>query len=119
MSDKITITKLKGSVNYEVWSLRIKAFLTKKGQIDTIYNISNDTKNLKAFSNIQLLIEDGLLLQIQQYTTAKEAWNALKTLYSAKGFSSEFLICREFFNISLNKYFSMEEYLNKVKYLSD
>ena len=118
-SEKISIVKLKGSINYEVWALRTKALLTKEGQIDTIFNISNDAKNLKALSNIQLLIEDGPLLQIQEYTTAKEAWDALKNLYYARGFSSEFLICREFFNTSLNKYPSMEEYLNKVKYLSD
>ena len=118
-SEKISIVKLKGSINYEVWALRTKALLTKEGQIDTIFNISNDAKNLKALSNIQLLIEDSPLLQIQEYTTAKEAWDALKNLYYARGFSSEFLICREFFNTSLNKYPSMEEYLNKVKYLSD
>ena len=51
-SKKISIVKLKGSINYKVWALRTKALLTKEGQIDTIFNISNDAKNLKALSNI-------------------------------------------------------------------
>jgi len=43
----------------------------------------------------------------------------LKNLYSLKGFSSEFLICKELFETTLSKYSSMEEYLNKVKQLTD
>ena len=43
----------------------------------------------------------------------------LKNLYSPKGFSSEFLIYKELFETTLSKYSSMEEYLNKVKQLTD
>jgi gag-polypeptide of LTR copia-type len=43
----------------------------------------------------------------------------LKNLYSPKGFSLEFLICKELFETTLSKYSSMEEYLNKVKQLTD
>jgi hypothetical protein len=41
------------------------AFLTKEGQITaTISDAVSDDINAKAISNIQLLIEDGPLLQI-------------------------------------------------------
>ena len=43
----------------------------------------------------------------------------LKNLYSPKGFSSKFLIYKEFFKTNLSKYPSIEEYLNKIKQLSD
>jgi len=43
----------------------------------------------------------------------------LKNLYSPKGFSLEFLIYKELFKTTLSKYSSMEEYLNKVKQLTD
>ena len=96
------------------------AFLTKEGQITAIIlDAISDDINAKAISNIQLLIEDRPLLQIQHITRAYEAQEALKNLYSLKGFSSEFLICREFFETTLLKYSSMEEYINKVKELSD
>jgi len=70
-------------------------------------------------ANIRLIIEDGPLLQIQYSKTALEAWKLLKNLYSLKGFSLEFLICKELFETTLSKYSSMEEYLNKVKQLTD
>jgi len=119
-SDKITMTKLTGSTNYPIWALRMAAFLTKEflNAIIIADKVSDDI-NSKALSNIQLLIEDGPLLQIQHITRAYEAWESLKNLYSPKGFSSEFLICREFFDTHMLKYNSMEEYLNKVKQLSD
>jgi len=119
-SDKITIPKLKGSDNYPIWALRMAAFLTKEAQNSIISTDTvSDDINDKALSNIQLLIEDGPLLQIQNITRANTAWESLKTLYSPKGFSSEFLICKEFFETDLSKYASMEEYLNKIKLLSD
>ena len=43
----------------------------------------------------------------------------LKNLYSPKNFSSKFLIYKELFKTTLSKYFFMEEYLNKVKQLTD
>ena len=58
-------------------------------------------------------------MQIQYSKTALEAWNLLKNLYSPKGFSSEFLIYKELFKTNLSKYSSIEEYLNKVKQLTD
>ena len=119
-SDKITMPKLKGSANYPIWALRMAAFLTKEAQNAIIASDDVSTEiNSKAISNIQLLIEDGPLLQIQNITRAHLAWESLRNLYSPKGFSSEFLICREFFDTSLIKYNSMEEYLNKIKQLSD
>jgi hypothetical protein len=123
LDDKTTkIPKLRGATNYEVWALRTSAFLTKEGLIEAITQqppvILQDI-NDKALANIQLLVEDGPLLQIQYIRSAKEAWESLKTLYSPQGFTSEFLICRDFFNATLDKYSSMEEYLNKVKQLSD
>ena len=65
------------------------------------------------------MIKDGPFLQIRHSETALEAWKLLKNLYSLKGFSSEFLICKELFETTLSKYSSMEEYLNKVKQLTD
>ena len=121
-SDRISIQKLKGASNYEVWALRTEAFLIKEGLKDAIssdlFDLEEDI-NDKALANIKLLVEDGPLLQIQHISTALEAWESFKNLYSPKGFTSEFLICREFFNTTLDNLSSMEEYLNKVKQLSD
>ena len=80
----------------------------------------DDTLDSKTRADIDLLVEDGPLLQIQQKTKTKEAWDSLKTLYSLKGFTSKFLTCKEFFGKTLEgQNNSIEDYLNKVKQLSD
>jgi hypothetical protein len=118
--DKISIPKLKGSENYPIWVIRMSAVLIKEGQnkIITIDDVSNNI-NDRALSNIQLYINDSPLLQIQNITRAYITWDSLKNLYSPKGFSSKFLIYKEFFKTNLSKYPSIEEYLNKIKQLSD
>ena len=70
-------------------------------------------------AHIRLIIEDVPLLQIWHSKTALEAWDILKNLYSPKGFSLEFLICKELFKTTLSKYYSIEKYLNKVKQLTN
>ena len=121
MSDKISITKLIGQCNYEVWSLRVESLLVKGSLSDAIVEGTSPKPEIdqKALANIRLTIEDGPLLQIRHSETALEAWKLLKNLYSPKGFSSEFLICKELFETTLSKYSSIEEYLNKVKQLTN
>ena len=58
--------------------------------------------------------------RVRQCTTAATAWSSLENLYSPKGFSSEFLICKELFETNLegcNN--SMETFLNTIKRLTD
>ena len=43
----------------------------------------------------------------------------MQDLYRPKGFTSQFLICKELFNTSLAKYKNIENYLNQVKRLAD
>ena len=69
---------------------------------------------------IQLNLADGPLLQVRHILKPYEVWKALENLYSPKGFSSEFLLCKELFDTSLEKSDNkMEQYLNQVKRLYD
>jgi len=74
MSDKISIAKLIGQCNYEVWSLRVQSLLVK-GSLNDAIEGTNPKKEIdqKALANIRLTIEDGPLLQIQHSKTALEA----------------------------------------------
>ena len=77
-------------------------------------------QSLKAAALIRLALDDGPLLQTRHFTDAIGLWNALKSLYEPKGFSSEFLICKELFSTTLAKCgHSIEAYLTKVKRLTD
>jgi len=52
-------------------------------------------KSHKAAALIRLAVEDGPLIQIKGLKDAIDIWDRLKELYEPKGFSSEFLLCKE------------------------
>ena len=121
-NDKIGLPKLKGSQNYIPWSIRARATLIKEDLISAIKedtSLVDEKVNEKALAWIQLLCEDGPILYIKDISSAKEAWDKLQDLYNPKGFTTEFLVLREFFNSSLEDHNSMEEYLNHIKNLVD
>jgi gag-polypeptide of LTR copia-type len=57
----------------------------------------------KTLATIQLTIKDGPLYYIQHETTAQGAWKVLK-MYQPKGFTSEYLVYKEFFENTLAKH---------------
>lgn len=111
------INKLKGSINYDIWSIRIQAILTKEAviqSIDPFYNTPIEVNILaKALSLIRLTLDDGPLLQTRFINNPLELWTSLKDLYESKGFSSEFILSKDLINntISNNKG-NLEQYIN-------
>jgi len=72
MLDAFKIPKLKGSLNYDIWAIRIEAIIVEKGYLSYIINnsatIVNNTETLdenafKTTAIIKLHLEDGPLLQ--------------------------------------------------------
>lgn len=117
--DKIYLPKLRGSENYIIWSIRVKAALIKEDLYMPIEASSTGVKNNKAISLLKLYCDDGPLLYLKDIESAQEAWLRLEALYNPKGFTTEYLTLKDFFNTILNDFHSMEEYLNKVKSLVD
>lgn len=128
----LKIPRLQGSNNWDIWSIRMEAVLTSKGFIDVmtpapeeplgdpIRHAERAERSLKACSLIRLGLNDGPLLQTRHITDSMILWNTLKALYEPKGFSSEFLTCKEFFNQTLARNGgSMERYLTQIKRLTD
>ena len=92
---------------------------TPKATIDA-YNQERTDKSPKAAAIIRLFLEDGPLIQVKGIASAIEIWDRLKALYEPKGFSSEFLLCRELFDTTLAKTGnSIEAYLTRIKRLTD
>jgi hypothetical protein len=82
----------------------------KEDLSSTIEEDVSGKKNDKALAIIKLLCEDGPLLQIKDIARAKEAWIRLQDLYNPKGFTTENLNLKDFFNTTLDDFQSMEEY---------
>lgn len=120
-SGKIQIDQLTGSENYIDWALRIKAVLVKDDLLDPIIDEKpqNNSKNLKALAIIQLFCAKGPLLYIKACSTAYKAWFTLEELYNPKGFTTEFLTLKEFFDCKLENFQTMEEYIHQIKTLLD
>jgi Pol polyprotein, beta-barrel domain/gag-polypeptide of LTR copia-type len=114
----------------------MEAYLTEKGyaiamiepnfpedtDLATIeaYRREQEDKSPKAAAIIRLFLEDGPLIQVKGITKAIEIWDRLKALYEPKGFSSEFLLCRELFDTTLVRTGnSIEAYLTRIKRLTD
>jgi hypothetical protein len=140
----VKFPKLKGSNNYEIWSIRMEAAVCEKGYLDvmTIPDLSEHidpetklvkdeakvkellanrvTRSYRAAAIIRLSLEDGPLIQTRGITDALLLWGRLKALYEPTGFSSEFLTCKELFSTTLAKCGNlMESYLTTVKRLTD
>ena len=116
--EKVVIPKLLGSENYLIWAVRVRAALMREN-IDINAQSLAAAANNKALYSIQLLCADGPLLYIKDHTTASAAWARLKELYNPKGFTTEFLVCKEFFSTTLSDFDSMEMFLNKVREIVD
>ena len=89
-----SITKLKGSKNYQGWSIMAKAYLLREGLAKAILSEENNNDRIqeKALANIILLYEYGTINYIQAYSTGFKAWKILKDLYNSNGFTSKYLL---------------------------
>ena len=106
----------------------MEAVLTEKGYLAIMVEPPNQEKEkdpdyiqqaAKATAYIRLALADGPLLQTRNIANPYYLWVALKNLYESKGFSSEFLICKELFNTRLQNTDNLEDYLAKIRRLID
>jgi hypothetical protein len=117
--EKIYLPKLKGSENYIIWSIRVKAALIKDDLYTPIENPSIGVKNNKAISVLKLYCDNRPLLYLKDIESAYKAWLRLEALYNPKGFTTKYLTLKDFFNTTLSDFNLIEEYLNRVKTLVD
>ncbi|KAF4513278.1 hypothetical protein G6O67_000568 [Ophiocordyceps sinensis] len=76
-----SFTKLKGSVNFSAWSLRMESVFIREKLSPAILDATH-TKSQDCLALIRLMVDDGPLSQIKHHTSVKAAWDALKTLYN-------------------------------------
>ena len=113
----IKVPKLLGASNYELWAIRIRAALTAKdlsGFLTQAKGAKSTKDDNKALSYIQLACTDGPLLHISAIDTPLDAWKHLERLYAPRGFSSEFILFKEFFGATLSSLGTVENYLATI-----
>jgi gag-polypeptide of LTR copia-type len=112
--------KLKGSSNYDLWSIRAQAFIVDRGHYKAVTSLdSSEEEKIKICATLRLLLEDEPLIQTKNINDPATLWQRLKTLYGSTGFSSEFLISKELFSTTLSQSGSIEAYLTQIVRLTN
>ena len=116
-----SITKLKGSENYQGWSIMAKAHLLREELAKAILSEENNNDRIqkKALADITLLYEYGTVNHIQAYSTGFKAWKILKDLYNSDGFTSKYLLLQQFYQTIQSDFKSVEAYVSKLKSILD
>ena len=114
--NSIYIELLKGEENYKLWSFCIQALLVSSRLVfhltiqdyDTIFIIESENailesnNSIRTISIIKLNYYDKPLLQSQYINKSYDIWMTLQNLYSSKEVSSEFFLCHQLFEITLD-----------------
>ena len=126
--------KLKGIVNYYVWSLKLKTILLAKGLwayteieiatlasfLATIDGKSVTTQQLKkhnvqALKIIIMLVADDLIIILASQADLARAWKALKDYYQAGDQNQVLTVLKQLQQMRIAEGGSVEEYLKKAR----
>jgi hypothetical protein len=122
MSDSQPRFEHLNATNYNVWKIRMKAYLKQRGWWDVV--VAADTvaidgsKDEKALTSIQLSVTDQYLHLIAKVANAKEAWETLEKIHQSKTFARRLLIRRELTSLRLGSE-TITAYYTRAKAIHD
>lgn len=110
-----------GRENYDTWKIYAKSFLVIKGlwactqaELAADATAANKEKDLKAWSEINLLVHKSVLSYIINTTTAHQAWESLQTAFEDSGLCRKVELLKQLVQLTLDQCESVEDYINKV-----
>ena len=143
--DKIILQKLKGSENYQLWSLKLLAIMADANCDDAVtgklprpillpqdsteteasfaarqLRYENDTdkwegQNKKAYAKILLSCEDSIIQFFKHTTVAKEAWDILKATCDTKDAVAPIHYLGQLFQTTLIGSKGCKDYITKIR----
>ena len=120
-----SIEKLDGSMatgqsNYNAWRFRILRILKEKELHLALEDSTvSSTKDDQAFTIITLNIKDSQIPYIQNATTAKEAWTALKDVHHGIGTNGRMILMQRLWGLKMSEGQDMAEHLNQFRELAN
>uniref|UniRef100_A0A2A4JC36 Retrovirus-related Pol polyprotein from transposon TNT 1-94-like beta-barrel domain-containing protein n=1 Tax=Heliothis virescens TaxID=7102 RepID=A0A2A4JC36_HELVI len=110
-----TFEKLDGVGNYNTWKFQMKMTLVLEGLWKCVGGTDTDsTKDQRALARICLGIKSCFIQHVRSANTAKEAWDALKSVFEDKGLYRRVLLLRQLHRANYTHYNSMNEYIEGV-----
>lgn len=122
MSSKheINFSRLRGRENYDTWKVAAKSYLIIKGlwsciQIEPASDKADQVeKDLKAWAEINLLLDESIYSYIIGTTTAKSAWESLEKAFEDSGLCRKVELLKQLTKLSLDDCESVEDYINRM-----
>ena len=120
-----SIEKLDGSMatgqsNYNAWRFRIIGILKEKELQQALEDSTvSSSKDDLAFTIITLNIKDSQIPYIQNATTAKEAWAALKEVHQGIGTNGRMILMQRLWALKISEGQDMAEHLNQFRELAN
>lgn len=119
-----TFTKLKGRENYHNWKIAAKSYLVIKKLWSCVLKEPTESKaeevekDLTAWAELNLLLDESLYSHIANTTTAKGAWDALEKSFEDSGLCRKVELLKQMVRLTLNNCDSIEDYVNKMTTIS-
>jgi len=70
--------------------------------------------DLRAASAIRMCLENNVLVNVQNLSSAKELWEKLEGLYQAKGISNRLLLREQFHNLRMDEGTKISDHLSTL-----
>ena len=118
-----SIEKLDGAIatgqsNYNAWCFRIVRILKETDLLSAIEEETvSTTKDDQAFMIITLNIKDMQILYIQDTTTSREAWNALKEVHKGIGKNGRIVLTQRLWALRITEGEDKAEHFNQFREL--
>lgn len=128
--DKLTIIKLEGSRNWQVWKYQIQTVLEAKdlwGHIDGSSSRPTAEEQKAAFTKSEkkakaLLVTSinaDLVYLITECHTPKQIWDKLKERFERDTLANKLFLKQKFFSLKMKDEDSIEEHLRRMKEITD
>lgn len=120
-SNNRSVKKLMGRQNYDTWKIYAKSFLVIRGfwactqaKLEEEAAAKDKETDLKAWSEINLLVHESVLSYIIDTSTAKEAWDNLQKAFEDSGLCRKVELLKQLVQLSLSECDSVEDYINRM-----
>lgn len=97
----VSVSKLKGRENYDVWAFAAENVLILEGLEKCIKDTTNESQasdtsseDLKAKAKLILTINSSLYVHIKEAKNTRELWIKLKTMFDDSGFTRRISLLR-------------------------
>ena len=111
-----------GQSKYNAWRFRITRILKEKDLLSAIEDSEEtvcSSKDDQAFTIITLNIKDSQIPYIQDATTSKEAWTALKEVHQGIGINGRMVLLQRLWGLRMVEGDDMAQHLNLFRELAN